>query len=143
MGCFTVDYFRYAPDAPCAFVAHSSFFQILGTAGITGAILWVALIVRMWQVLGGLEKILRRNRLKWSRLHFMVLALRSSHIGYVICGAFLSMEDLEFFYYELGMTAVLVYVVRDAVRKKREAEEALAERERAGRWEELGAAAPV
>jgi probable O-glycosylation ligase (exosortase A-associated) len=112
LGCFTVDYFSYAPDAEEAFVAHNSFFQILGTAGIPAAILWVLLIVRMWQVLSRCERRLRSARMKGSRLHSMVLALKTSLIAYTITGFFLSMEDLEFFYYELGLTAALDLAVR-------------------------------
>jgi putative inorganic carbon (hco3(-)) transporter len=123
LGCFTVDYFRYSPDASEAFVAHSSFFQILGTAGVTGAFLWVAIVIRMWQVLGQLERMLRINRMKGTRLHYMVLGLRTSLIAYVISGAFLSMEDLEFFYYEVGLAASLDLAVRAAIRKKKREEE--------------------
>lgn len=123
LGCFTVDYFRYAPDAPEPFVAHSSFFQILGTAGVTGAILWVAIVIRMWQLLGRLEKLLRLGRMKGSRLHYMVLGLKTSLIAYIVSGAFLSMEDLEFFYYEVGLTASLDLAVRAALRKKKREEE--------------------
>lgn len=123
LGCFTLDYFRYAPNAQEAFVAHSSFFQILGTGGALAAILWVALVVRMWQVLGRQELRLRRARLKGSRLYYMVLALKSSLIAYIVCGAFLSMEDLEFWYYELGLTACLVHVVDSELSRRREREE--------------------
>jgi len=119
LGCFTVDYFRYAPDSNTPLVAHSSFFQILGTAGIPGAILWVALIVRFWQVTTRLERKLRRARLKGSRLHYLVLALRSSHIAYVIAGMFLSQEDFEFFYFELGILAALDVVVTKRVAERR------------------------
>lgn len=123
LGCFTVDFFRYAPDADVALVAHSSFFQILGTAGIPGALLWVTLVVRFWQVTGRLERQLRRVRMKGSRLYYMVLALRTSLIGYVIAGAFLSQEDLEFFYYEVGILASLDACVRLELKKQREKNE--------------------
>jgi probable O-glycosylation ligase (exosortase A-associated) len=115
LGCFTVDYFRYAPDATFAVVAHNSFFQMLGTAGIPGAVLWLWIVARMWFLLGRLERRLRAVRLSWSRLHYMVLALRTSHVGYVVCGTFLSMEDLEFFYYEIGLTAALALIVGERV----------------------------
>ena len=123
LGCFTVDFFSYAPDAEVALVAHSSFFQILGTGGIPAAVLWVLLIVRSWQTLGRLERQLKRARMKNSRLHLMVLALKTSMIGYVIAGAFLSQEDLEFFYYEVGLIACLDAAIRLAIRKRREEEE--------------------
>ena len=129
LGCFTVDYFTYAPDAEVAFVAHNSFFQILGTAGIPGAALWLAIVARMWFLLGGVEKRLKRARMKGSRLHYMALALRTSLLAYVICGFFLSMEDLEFFYYEVGLAAALDLAVRKEVALKKEQEEAEQETE--------------
>jgi probable O-glycosylation ligase (exosortase A-associated) len=123
LGCFTVDYFRYAPEAEVAFVAHSSFFQILGTAGIPGALLWVMLVVRFWQVCSRLERQVARARLKNTRIHYLVLALKTSHIGYVIAGAFLSMEDCELFYYELGLLASLDVCVQRRLKIQKEAEE--------------------
>ena len=124
LGCFTVDFFRYAPQARVALVAHSSFFQILGTAGYPGAALWVLCLLRFWQVSSRLESQLRRARMKGTRLHYMVLALKTSLIGYVIAGAFLSQEDLEFFYYEVGLVASLDAVVRAEIKKLRSTEEA-------------------
>jgi hypothetical protein len=50
--------------------------------------------------------------------------LKTSLIGYVIAGAFLSQEDLEFFYYEVGLVASLDAVVREEIKKLRSTEEA-------------------
>ena len=123
LGCFTIDYFSYAhPDAEEAFVAHSSFFQILGTAGVTGALLWSAIVIRTWQVLGKAERRLRAARLKGSRLHYMVLAIKTSLVAYIVSGAFLSMEDLEFFYYEVGLASAIVLAVNAEIKKRREEE---------------------
>lgn len=127
LGCFTLDYFTYAPDAEVAFVAHNSFFQILGTAGIPGAILWLAIVIRMWQVLGRLERQLRSARMKGSRLHYLVLALRTSLLAYVVSGFFLSMEDLEFFYYEVGLTACLHLAVQKELRQRAQEQEKVPE----------------
>lgn len=142
LGCFTVDYFTYAPDAEEAFVAHNSFFQILGTAGIPAAVLWVILMVRMWQVLSRDERRLRAARMKGSRLHYLVLALKTSLIAYAVSGFFLSMEDLEFFYYELGLTAALSLAVRAELAKRKAEEEALENAERLARLE-VAVDAPV
>lgn len=135
LGCFTVDYFTYASDAAEAFVAHNSFFQILGTAGIPGAALWVALILRMWQVLSRDERRLRAARLKGSRLHSMVLALKTSLIAYVVTGFFLSMEDLEFFYYEIGLTAALSLAIKAELARRKVEEEAQEKTERLAQLE--------
>ncbi len=121
-GCFTFDQGRYSSarrDSAHALVAHSSFFQTLGEFGIPGAIIWLALIIRTWQVLGHTERKLRHARMKGCREYYMTLALRGSVIGYVIAGAFLSQENLEFWYFDIALTSCLAVLVRKRVAEKK------------------------
>jgi probable O-glycosylation ligase (exosortase A-associated) len=118
VGNFLVRFGRYAPDPKDVHVAHSSFFQILGDTGVPGALTWVYLVVALWIMAAKAERRVKRlDRGAWTDERYYIFAVKASWIGYVICGAFLSQEDFDFFYHLLGITSrLLVFgVVRAAV----------------------------
>lgn len=109
VGNFLVHFRRYAPDPDDVHVAHSSFFQILGDAGLPGTLAWLFLVVTLWTSAARVESRLKRlDRGRWSDERYYVLAIKASWFGYVICGAFLSQEDFDFFYHLLGITSRLL-----------------------------------
>ena len=57
-----------------------------------------------------------------SRLMYLTLALKTSLIAYVVAGAFLSMEDFEFWYYEIALTAALDRAVRAEIARRKATE---------------------
>ena len=63
----------------------------------------------LWVTAARVERRLREaNRGRWTDERYFVFAVKASWFGYVICGAFLSQEDFDFFYHLLGITSRLV-----------------------------------
>ncbi len=109
VGNFLVHFRKYAPDKDDVHVAHSSFFQMLGDTGIPGVAAWIFLVVMLWFVAARVEKrITKLDRGAWSDARYYAFAVKAAWLGYVICGAFLSQEDFDFFYQLLAITSRLV-----------------------------------
>jgi O-antigen ligase len=99
----------YAPVPEDVHVAHNSFFQILGDAGVPGAAVWLFLVIALWRTASRVERSVRLSeRGGWTDARYYVIAVKASWIGYVVCGAFLSQEDFDFFYQLLAITSRLV-----------------------------------
>lgn len=113
VGNFLVHFRRYAPDPDDPHVAHSSFFQILGDAGLPGLLSWLFLVGALWAGAARVEKhLIYTRRGRWTDERYYVLAVKAAWLGYVVCGAFLSQEDFDFFYHLLGITSrLMVFVV--------------------------------
>jgi probable O-glycosylation ligase (exosortase A-associated) len=108
VGNFLVHFRRYAPDPDDVHVAHSSFFQILGDTGIPGAITWVGLVVALFWFSARTERKIRiRERGAWTDDRYYIMAVKASLLGYVVCGAFLSQEDYDYFYQLLAIASRL------------------------------------
>jgi len=60
VGNFLVHFERYAPDPRDVHVAHSSFFQILGDAGLPGLAVWLSLVGALWFTASKVEKRIQR-----------------------------------------------------------------------------------
>jgi probable O-glycosylation ligase (exosortase A-associated) len=105
-GNFLVRFRQYAPDPYDVHVAHSSFYQLMGEQGLPGLAIWIFLVLNCWFVASWLEmRIIRLDRGKWSEARYMLVMLKSSWLGYALCGAFLSQEDMDFFYHLLAITS--------------------------------------
>ena len=106
VGNFLVYFKRYAPNPNSVHVAHSSFFQLLGEQGIPGVAIWLYLVVMVWVVSSWAEvKLNRLERGAWTNGRYYLIALKASWVGYVSCGAFLSQEDMDFFYHLVAITS--------------------------------------
>jgi len=113
-GNFLVYFRRYAPDPNDVHVAHSSFYQLMGEQGLPGLIVWLYLVLMTWTVASWCEmRIIRIEKGKWSETRYMLVALKASWIGYVFCGAFLSQEDMDFFYHLVAITSRYTVFVRE------------------------------
>ncbi len=129
-GNFLVRFRRYAPVPNDIHVAHSSFYQLLGEQGLPGVGIWLYLVGMCWMVLSVLEMRLEKlDKGKWSEARYMLVMLKSSWLGYALCGAFLSQEDMDFFYHLLAITSRYTVfvgeregVIRGAQRAKTEAD---------------------
>jgi putative inorganic carbon (hco3(-)) transporter len=106
VGNFRTYFKRYAPNPNDVHIAHSSIFQLLGEQGYPGLFIWLWLVVMCWVVASWVEiRIVRTERGKWTDARYMIVAAKASWIGYVTCGAFLSQEDMDFFYHLLAIVS--------------------------------------
>lgn len=105
-GNFLVWFRRYAPVPNDIHVAHSSFYQLLGEQGIVGLGIWLYLVIMCWLVASWCEMRLERiYKKQWNEARYMIVMVKASWIGYALCGAFLSQEDMDFFYHLLAITS--------------------------------------
>lgn len=105
-GNFLVYFKRYAPDPNDVHVAHSSFYQLMGEQGFPGLLTWIYLVAMCWLVATWLEmRLVRLNRGRWDDARYMLVAIKASWVGYVLCGMFLSQEDMDFFYHLVAMVS--------------------------------------
>ena len=113
-GNFLVHFRRYAPVPDDVHVAHSSFFQLLGEQGLPGLGIWLYLVVMCWLVASWCEMRLERiHKKQWTEARYMLVMVKACWIGYVLCGAFLSQEDMDFFYHLLAITSRYTVFVGD------------------------------
>lgn len=123
-GNFLVWFKRYAPDPNDIHVAHSSFYQLLGEQGYPGVAIWIWLVVMCWMVASWVEvRLVRLEHGAWTNARYYIVMVKASWVGYVLCGAFLSQEDMDFFYH------LLAIVSRYTVFVKRREDELRAERQ--------------
>lgn len=105
-GNFLVRFQQYAPVPTDIHVAHSSLYQLLGEQGFVGLGIWLYLVVMCWLVASWCEMRLERiHKNTWNEPRYMLVAVKASWIGYALCGAFLSQEDMDFFYHLLAITS--------------------------------------
>ncbi len=124
-GNFLVWFKRYAPDPNDIHVAHSSFYQLLGEQGYPGVAIWIWLVVMCWMVASWVEvRLVRIEHGAWTNARYYIVMVKASWVGYVLCGAFLSQEDMDFFYH------LLAIVSRYTVFVKRREDELRAERQK-------------
>ena len=105
-GNFLVRFQQYAPVPTDIHVAHSSLYQLLGEQGFVGLGIWLYLVVMCWLVASWCEMRMERiHKKEWTEPRYMLVAVKASWIGYALCGAFLSQEDMDFFYHLLAITS--------------------------------------
>jgi probable O-glycosylation ligase (exosortase A-associated) len=108
VGNFLVHFRRYAPDPDDPHVAHSSFFQILGDAGLPGVLAWLSIVAGIFLAAVRVERRMKAlDRGRWSDERYCIMVVKASLLGYVVCGAFLSMEDFDFLFQLLAITSRL------------------------------------
>jgi probable O-glycosylation ligase (exosortase A-associated) len=108
-------YMRYSPDEKLNEQqdAHSIYLQVLAEHGVTGLALYVGLIA---SVLISLRRIRRRARSDPALAFHMNAAqmIEVSIIGYLVCGAFLSMSYFDLFFHLVAITIILKVLVLQA-----------------------------
>lgn len=147
VGNFLVYFRRYADDPEDVHVAHSSFYQLMGDMGYPGLIVWIYNVAMLWFVTTWLEmRVTRLDRGKWTDTRYYLLIIKAAWVGYALCGAFLSQEDMDFFYHLLAICSrfsVFIEVREDIVRAEKRARiaaemAALEEKRVRAQKEELG-----
>lgn len=112
-GNFLVWFKRYAPNPNDIHVAHSSFYQLLGEQGYPGVIIWIWLVVMCWMVASWVEvRLVRLEHGAWTHSRYYLVMIKASWVGYVLCGAFLSQEDMDYFYHLLAIVSRFTVFVR-------------------------------
>jgi putative inorganic carbon (HCO3(-)) transporter len=104
---------RYSPNPTYFHVAHSIYFQVLGSLGFVGLGIFLAFWAAVWRQASWLRKHCRGDpELQWAgNLGSMVqIAL----LGYLIGGAFLDIAFWDLAYYLFAALAGATYIARQA-----------------------------
>jgi probable O-glycosylation ligase (exosortase A-associated) len=99
-------YNRYSPDSRFPpQVAHSIYFEALGSHGFVGLALYLALLLCHWRTAGNIvRKAGTRPDLAWARQYGLMMQV--SIVGFAVGGAFLSIMLFDVPYYLIGATLV-------------------------------------
>jgi probable O-glycosylation ligase (exosortase A-associated) len=117
-------YDRYAPDPSFPpQVAHSIYFEALGSHGFVGLALYLTVLVCHWRYAG---KIVRtaadRHDLAWARHYGLMMQV--SIVGFAVGGAFLSIILFDVPYYLIGATLVVGRLLEHSLKAQKRASEA-------------------
>jgi probable O-glycosylation ligase (exosortase A-associated) len=97
-------------------VAHNSWVQLAAESGLVAVACYALLMLLSLASL--IRVALRARRLPEDERRLAQLlgaACEGALLGYIVCGFFLSMEDMEFFYLLVGMVLILDHVTRAQV----------------------------
>ena len=99
-------YNRYSPDSRFPpQVAHSIYFEALGSHGVVGLALYLALLFCHWRAAGNIvRKAGTSPDLAWARQYGLMMQV--SIVGFAVGGAFLSIMLFDVPYYLIGATLV-------------------------------------
>lgn len=116
-------YDRYAPDPSFPpQVAHSIYFQALGSHGFVGLALYLALLLCHWRYAGRIvRKAGDRPDLAWARHYGLMMQV--SIVGFAVGGAFLSLILFDVPYYLIGTTLVAGRLLDEQLKVEKRASE--------------------
>lgn len=102
---------KYSPAPDSAFVAHSIYFQVLGSQGFIGLVLFATFWLMVFMQCGWLRKNCKNtpDRL-WA--HQLASMVQVSLVGYAVGGAFLDLAFWDLPYYLFAAVAGTCYAVR-------------------------------
>jgi putative inorganic carbon (hco3(-)) transporter len=111
---------RYSPDPSFPpQVAHSIYFEALGSHGFVGFAIYVLLLITHWKHAGRLVRGAKgRADLAW--LYHYGLMMQVSIVGFAVGGAFLSLVNFDVPYYLIGTTLVVGRLLEQQLRAERE-----------------------
>ncbi len=104
---------RYSPQPGLVMVAHSIFFQTLGSLGFIGLSLWLLFWLLVWRQCAWLRKHCKSPSTTWAA--HLASMVQVSMVGYAIGGAFLNLAFWDGVYYIYAAIGVTVYVVRKQI----------------------------
>jgi O-antigen ligase len=100
------------------FVAHNSWVQLAAECGLPALASWVALIgITAISLLRVIRRMPRLPADFARRSTALANAVGGSLLGYLVCGFFLSVEDLEFFYFLVAMGLILERLTKEELRR--------------------------
>ena len=102
---------KYSPVPEEVLVAHSIYFQVLGSVGFVGLALFLLFWVLVWRQCGWIRRKTRDHPdLRWA---FTLASMTQvSLVGYAVGGAFLDLAFWDLPYYLYAAIAVAQYIVR-------------------------------
>ena len=103
---------RYSPNPFDALVAHSIYFQTIGSQGFGGLVLYLLFWALFWLQCGWIRRRTRDHPdLRWA---FSLASMSQvSMVGYAVGGAFLNLAFWDMPYYMFALTGVTQNVVRE------------------------------
>lgn len=105
LGNFKGQYYYYTPEwTGKAYVAHSTWFEMMGDAGFVAFGLLVALIVVTLRITFRLSRALEGHE---SQAHSVARALSAGLVGFIVSGTFLSQSFTWPLYIQVAMVAAL------------------------------------
>jgi putative inorganic carbon (HCO3(-)) transporter len=107
----------YSPHPEWTHVAHSIYFQVLGSQGFIGLFIFVLFLVLVWRQCSWIR---RRSRghpeLKWA---FSLASMAQvSLTGYMVGGTFLDLAFWDVLYYLYAALAIAKYVVTEELTQR-------------------------
>ena len=117
-------YNRYSPDPSFPpQVAHSIYFEALGSHGFVGLAIYLALLFCHWRTAGNMvRRAGKRPDLAWARQYGLMMQV--SIVGFAVGGAFLSIMLFDVPYYLIGCTLVASRFVDEQLKATEQAAEA-------------------
>lgn len=102
---------KYSPVPDVWLVAHSIYFQVLGSLGFLGLALFLLFWVLVWRQCAWIRRKTRdRPDLRWA---FILASMTQvSLVGYAVGGAFLDLAFWDLPYYLYAAITVAQYIVR-------------------------------
>lgn len=109
-------YNRYSPDPSFPpQVAHSIYFEALGSHGFVGLAIYLALLFCHWRTASHIvSRVGTRPDLAWARQYGLMMQV--SIVGFAVGGAFLSLMLFDVPYYLIGATLVVSRFVDDELK---------------------------
>jgi putative inorganic carbon (hco3(-)) transporter len=102
---------RYSPDPNIVYVAHSIYFQTLGSQGFIGLALFLLFWFLVWRQCGWLRRHCRGHPdQQWAYL--LGSMVQVALVGYAVGGAFLDLAFWDFPYYLYAAVAGAKYVIQ-------------------------------
>jgi probable O-glycosylation ligase (exosortase A-associated) len=106
-------YDRYSPDPSFPpQVAHSIYFEAIGSHGFVGLLFYLTLLACLWRHLGAIAR-RTRNRPDLAWAHYYGLSMQVGIVGFVVGGAFLSLLNFDVPYYLVGITLAMGRLVEE------------------------------
>lgn len=107
---------RYSPLPKLVLVAHSIYFQVIGSQGFIGLALWLLFWALVWFQCSYLRRV-GKTREDWLWMYQLGSMVQISMIGYAIGGAFLDIAFWDVPYYLFAAVATAVWLARQAALK--------------------------
>lgn len=102
---------QYSPDPTVTAVAHSIYFQLLGSQGVVGLLLFLAFWGLVWRQTTALRRLGASGQgLEWA--HVLGSMIQASLLGYFVGGAFLNLAFWDLPYYLFAALVGALHVAR-------------------------------
>jgi probable O-glycosylation ligase (exosortase A-associated) len=105
------NYYRYGIYTERAFVAHSIYFSVLNDGGWPGLIMFLLILLLMWQQLRSVIK-LTANDPERADYNFLARMIQISIVAFLAGGAFLSLSYFDLAWHFMAITVTLHHMAK-------------------------------